>query len=79
MSQLMLQVPDAVLEAARRLAARQQMSVEQFVLRMVEETVRMDDAWEQRVSRGRGVSRERFLAALAKAPDVPPIPGDELP
>jgi len=67
-----------VLDAARKLAAREHVTVEEFVSRMLAETVRLDDAWEMRVRQGRQVSRERFLEILRKAPDVPPMPGDEI-
>ena len=78
MSQITLQLPQPVLDSARKLAERQQLTVEEFLARMVAETVRSDDAWQERVRRGRQVTRERFLEILRKAPDVPPMPGDEI-
>jgi hypothetical protein len=79
MNRLTLDLPEPVLEALRRLAQREHLSAEQFLSRMVAEAVRLDEAWDERVRRGRQVTRERFLEILATAPDVPPIPGDELP
>jgi hypothetical protein len=78
MSHLTLQLPDSVLERARRLAEREQVSLDQFVSRMIVQVVEADQAWEERVRRGRQVSRERVLAILDKVPDVPPMPGDEI-
>jgi hypothetical protein len=45
---------------------------------MIVQVVEADQAWEERVRRGRQVSRERVLAILDKVPDVPPMPGDEI-
>lgn len=79
MSQLTVQVPDPILEAARKLAARERISLEELVSRMLCEAVQQDEQWEQRVTRGKQVSRERFFEILAKSPEAPPIAGDEAP
>jgi hypothetical protein len=78
MSQLTLQLPDPVMDAVKKLADRERITLEEFIACMVSETVRLDEFWEQRVARGKKVSRERFLEILNNAPDVPPIPGDEI-
>ena len=78
MSSLTLQMPDRLLADAQALAEREHVSVEQYILRLVAEKISDDATWQRFVDRGRNVSRERFLEILRKAPDVPPIPGDEL-
>jgi hypothetical protein len=78
MSQLTVQLPDPVLSAAKKLAARENVSVEDYVAHMVTEAVRLDAAWDQRVTLGQQVIRQRFQRILSSAADVPPIPGDEI-
>ncbi|HEY1685116.1 MAG TPA: hypothetical protein VGG19_10160 [Tepidisphaeraceae bacterium] len=78
MTQLVVQLPDPILSAAKKLAERKQVSVEDFVAQMVSDAVKLDGAWEERITRGKQVSRDRFDQILSSAPDVPPIPGDDL-
>jgi hypothetical protein len=78
MSQLTVQLSDPVLSAAKKLAARENVSVEDYVAHMVTEAVKSDAAWDQRVARGQHVTRERFQQILSSSPDVPPITGDEI-
>ena len=67
------------MDAARKLAERKNLTVEEVVARMVDQAVRRDVEWEQRVQRGRQVSVERFREILAKAPDVEPdLPSDRI-
>ena len=78
MSQLTLQLPDPVIESAKRLADQKKLSLEEFVSMVVAEAVRLDEEWERRVRRGKKVTRERFLEILRKAPDVEPEPWDRI-
>jgi hypothetical protein len=78
MNQVTLQWPDPLLADVRRLAEQQHFTLEEFVTRLVEETVRANAAWAQYLERGKQVSRERFLEILAKVPDVEPDEGDRL-
>jgi hypothetical protein len=78
MTQLTVQLPDPVLDAVRKLADREKVTVEEFVSQIVADMVRLDAEWGRRAERGRQVSRQRFLEILHKAPDTPPAPGDEI-
>jgi hypothetical protein len=78
MTQLTLQVPDPVFEAARKIAQREKISVEELVNRMLAQAASFDAEWEKRVNRGRQISRERFLEILKKAPDVGPPEWDRI-
>lgn len=78
MSQLTLQIPDALIDALKRVAAKESLTVEDFVARMLVERLRVDEMWERRVAAGRGVTRERFLEILAKAGDAPPEATDRV-
>lgn len=78
MSQLTVQLPDPVLSAAKKLAERENISVEDFVTRMITEAVKLDSEWEHRVARGKQITRQRFDQILSKSLDAPPIAGDEI-
>jgi len=78
MTQLTVQVPDPVMEAARKIAQREKISVEELVNRMLAQAAKFDAEWEKRVQRGRNVSRDRFLEILNKAPDAEPEPWDRI-
>ena len=79
MSTIQLTLPDELVDEARRLAASSNEPLDEFIGRAVAEHVAAVRRFEQLRERGRQrASRERFLAALDAAPDVPPVPGDEI-
>jgi hypothetical protein len=49
------------------------------VSKLVNEAIQSDSEWETRVEEGRRISSDEIKASLARVPDVPPLPGDELP
>ena len=74
--------PDTAAESlhkrVRDLAQQEGISINQFISTAVAEklsALMTVDYLEEHAKRG---SREKFLAVLAKVPDVPPEPGDEL-
>jgi hypothetical protein len=67
-----------VAQKVRALAQQEGISINQFVSTAVAEkmaALMTVDYLEEKAKRG---SREKFLAVLAKVPDVAPEPGDEL-
>jgi hypothetical protein len=78
MSNLTLTIPDDVLANARRMAEQEHLSLEDFASRALAELVSSRAVMQAYVERGKTVTRERFLEILRKAPDVPPMPGDEI-
>jgi hypothetical protein len=79
MTTLNLQIPDAVLAKLRDLAARENVSVDEFAAATLAERAQAASQLEylqQRAARG---SREKFLRAMSKVPNVPPILPDEAP
>jgi len=79
MSRLEIQLPESVLNEARKLAEQDQIPLEFFVALAVTERVaslRGVAYLRARAERGRNVDID---ALLAKVPDVPPIAGDETP
>ena len=78
MSTLSLRLPDSLHKWVRELAQQDGISINQFISTAVAEklaALMTEDYLEKRAQRG---SREKFLAILAKAPDIPPEPGDEI-
>lgn len=74
MSTLSVSLPDKIYEQAERLAQREGVSMDRFIVMAIE---RMALQYlEERARRG---SREAYEAALAKVPDVEPEEYDKLP
>ena len=79
MSTLSIQLPDSILHHAERLAQDEGVSVNQLVSSALAGKLSALDAercLRERAERGKKVDID---AILAKVPDVPPQPGDELP
>ena len=78
MTAVHIQLPDSLAHKARELAEHDGVSLDQFVSAAVAEKL---SGWvaasllEQRAARG---SREKFLKALEKVPDMPPEEHDRL-
>jgi predicted transcriptional regulator len=78
MSTLSLRLPDSLHKRVRELAEQEGISINQFISTAVAEKMAAlltVDYLEERARRG---SREKFLAVLAKVPDVAPDPNDEI-
>ena len=73
MSTLSLRLPESLHRKIRELAERDDISINQFIATSALLTV---DYLEDRGRRG---SAALFDRVLARVPDVPPLPGDELP
>jgi len=78
MKTLQAQVPDILVEEVKELAAKQNTSVDQIVSLALAAQV---SAWRTResiVSRANRVNWQRVDDILARVPNAPPQPGDEL-
>lgn len=78
MSTLSLRLPDSLHKRVRELAQQEGISINQFISTAVAEKMAALLTLSYLEDRGKRGSREKFLAVLAKVPDVPPDPGDEL-
>lgn len=79
MTTIEAQVPDYLARLAHEAAAKENVSVDQIVALALASQVsawRVRDDMATRAARGKLVDIDRILA---KVPDVPPEPGDELP
>jgi hypothetical protein len=79
MSAITVRLPNSVYGQAKQLAAADGASINNFIVSAVAEKIaaRRTVGWLKQQAGANG-SPERLLAILAEAPDVPPMPGDEL-
>ena len=78
MKAIELNLPDDVYEKLMNLAQHDHQSVDAFALKKLEEFARAFDDFlelERRAQRG---DRKKFEESMARVPNIPPIPGDEL-
>ena len=78
MSVLTVEIPDAVREALDATALREQKSPEQVASESLVRVVRAQEQLDLLAQRAKRAHRRDFDAFLAKVPDVPALPGDEL-
>lgn len=78
MSTLSLRLPNSLHEEVKNLAKQEGISINQFISSAVAEkmaALMTEEYLEQRAKRG---NKEAFLEAMAKVPDVEPVPEDRL-
>ena len=76
MKAIELNMPDDVYEKLENLASHDHQSVNVFALRKLEEFARAFENFRELEQRAQCGNRERFEAAMAKVPNVLPMPGD---
>lgn len=79
MSTLSLRLPQSIHNNAKLYAQREGISVNQLAATALAEKLAALATQDYITQRGQRASVEKFAAALALVPDVPPIAGDELP
>ena len=79
MSTLSLRLPASLHHKIRELSERDEVSINQFIATAVAEKAAALLTVEYLEARGRRGSRTQFDRILARVPNVPPMPGDELP
>jgi len=79
MSTLSLRLPASLHHKIRELSERDEVSINQFIATAVAEKTAALLTVEYLEARGRRGSRAQFDRILARVPNVPPTPGDELP
>ena len=78
MSMLSLRLPESLHRKVRELAAKESISINQFVTTAVAEKMSALLTEEYLEKRARRANPAAFDRILARVPDVAPIPGDEL-
>ena len=79
MSNYALRIPDSLFEFAKKCAKDDNVSLNQFIVLALAEKVsalKTTEFFAERIARARPEQLEKILA---KTPDHPPVPGDELP
>jgi uncharacterized protein (DUF1778 family) len=79
MSNLSLRIPDSLHRNLKQAAAADGISINQFISLAVAEKLSALATCDLIAERGKESSQSKFLAAMAKVPAGPVIPGDELP
>jgi len=79
MSSLSLRLPDSLHRKIRELAEQEDISINQFIATAVAEKAAALLTVEYLEKRGRRGDPKLVDRILSKVPDVPPVPGDELP
>ena len=79
MSAMSLRLPNSLHEAAKELAEREGVSVNQLVASALAEKLAAIMTVEYLDARAKRGSRTKFLAALARVPDIEPAREDRLP
>ncbi len=73
-----LNMPDEIYQKLERLASHDHQPVNVFALRKLEEFTRAIEDFAKLERRAQIGDRGKFEKAMAKAPNGPPMPGDEL-
>ena len=79
MSSLSLRLPDSLHRKIRELAEQDDISINQFIATAVAEKAAALLTVEYLKERGRRADPRVVDRVLSRVPDVPPLPGDELP
>jgi hypothetical protein len=77
-STLEVKIPDLLLQQVNEIAAKEKVSVDQIVSIALTAQVSASQARESIASRAKRVDWRKVDDILARVPDKPPIPGDEL-
>ena len=77
MSMFSLRLPDSLHRKVRELAAKESVSINQFITIAVAEKMSALLTEEYLEERARRADPDAVDRILARVPDVPPIPGDE--
>jgi hypothetical protein len=78
MKAIELNMPDDVYEKLETLASHDHQSVNAFALRKLEEFALAVEDFRELERRAQRGNRRKFEEAMAKAPKVPPMQGDEV-
>ena len=79
MSQLAVELPTTLASAVKRLAAESKVSINDFIAQTLAQRIELEEFRKRYVERAARADLNAALAVLARAPDVAPMPGDELP
>ncbi|MEX2172812.1 MAG: hypothetical protein WD872_00535 [Pirellulaceae bacterium] len=73
MTTLRIELSDSHSEKLNELAVRENITPSELAAKIVREAISQAEFFDQRATRG---SREKFLEAMSKVPNDPPVPPD---
>lgn len=73
-----INIQDEVYQKLENLASQDHQSVNAFASRKLEGFARAAEDFRELEHRAQRASREKFESSMAKVPNVPPVPGDEV-
>ena len=79
MSQLAVELPATLASEVKRLAAESRVSINDFIAQTLAQRIELEDFRKRYVERAARADLNAALDVLAMAPDVTPMPGDDLP
>lgn len=79
MTQLALNLPESLLDAARKAAARDGTSLDHFLVIALAEKLSALQTEDLLAKRASQADFAQYADVLNRVPDRPPLPGDELP
>ena len=79
MTKIEANVPDYLAKQALAVAEREKVSVDQIVALALSAQIAAWKGSDDMETRAKRANRAAFDRVMAKVPDVPPMPGDELP
>jgi predicted DNA-binding protein len=79
MKAIELEMPDELYRKLERMASHDHQRVDTFARQKLEELVGAVENFAELERRAQRGNIDKFRAAMAKVPSVPPMPGDELP
>jgi predicted transcriptional regulator len=78
MKAIELKMRDEIYRKLENLASQDHQSVNVFASQKLEEFARAVENFKELERRAQRGSRKKFESSMAKVPNVPPVPGDEL-
>ena len=78
MKAIELNMPDEIYKKLENLASQDHQSVDAYALRKLEEFADALEDFNKLEQRARTAERQKFQESMAKVPEPPPVPGDEL-
>ena len=78
MSAYPLEIQASLLEEAKKLANKKEVSLSQWIASMIQAEIEAEKGRERIERYARNVDYDKFDAIMARVPDVPPMEGDEI-
>ena len=78
MSSYSLEIQASLIEEAKKIADKKQVSLSQWIVSMIQAEIEAEKARERIERYLKKADYDKFDAIMARVPDVPPMEGDEI-